>query len=140
MLESGTLIYAVPEATSKDESFAGWYYDAELKKPAQGSDAVEKNLTLYPAFGPIQNFEDDFRINYMSALDVEPDFPIEIVAYGLTEEQIREKLKVTNLSKVNGAEEYVFERLAPDMKALIPDEKTRSLAEEAAGEKAGREV
>lgn len=128
MLPSGTLLYAVAEPARANYNFAGWYYDAALTEPADGGDAVERNLTLYPSFTPIQNYEDEFRINYMSAQDVEPDYAIEVVSYGLTEEQIRNLLKVTDLSKVDGAEEFVLERLAPDMTALIPDEDLRARA------------
>ena len=128
MLPAGTLIYAVAEPTRPNYNFTGWYYDDALTQPADGGDAVERNLTLYPSFAPLQNYDDEFRINYMSTQDVEPDFTIEIVARGLSEGQIREQMKATDLSKVEGAEEYVLERLAPDAAALIPDERVRTLA------------
>ncbi len=131
MLPAGTLIYAVAEPTRENYGFAGWYYDAALTKPADGADSVDRNMTLYPSFAPLQNYDDTFRINYISTLDVEPDFAMEIVAYGLSEEQIKERMKATNLSKVEGAEEFVLERLAPDMANLIPDTRVRTLAKDA---------
>lgn len=131
MLPEGTLIYAVAEPTRENYGFAGWYYDAALTKPADGADSVDRNMTLYPSFAPLQNYDDTFRINYISTLDVEPDFAMEVVAYGLSEEQIKNRMKVTNLSKVEGEEEIVLERLAPDMSNLIPDTRVRTLAKDA---------
>lgn len=131
MLPAGTLIYAVAEPFRENYGFAGWYYDAALTKPADGADSVDRNMTLYPSFAPLQNYDDTFRINYISTLDVEPDFAMEVVAYGLSEEQIKNRMKVTNLSKVEGEEEIVLERLAPDMSNLIPDTRVRTLAKDA---------
>ena len=90
LLPADTLLYALAEPTREDYSFAGWYYDAALTQPADGGDAVTRNLTLYPSFAPIQNYDDEFRINYISNQEVAPDFPIEVVAHGLSEDQLRQ--------------------------------------------------
>ena len=93
MLPAQTLFYALTEPTWENYRFAGWYYDAALTQPASGEDAIERNLTLYPSFVPIQNLEDEFRINYISNQEVEPDFAIEVVAHGLSEDQVRDLMK-----------------------------------------------
>ena len=130
LVPAKTLICALEEAERSDYLFNGWYYDEAYQEPAEGSDLVERNLTLYPSFVPIQSFDDEFRINYISSLDVEPDFDAEVVAYGLTENEAREQLTVRNLSKVNGWEDFSLERLAPDMETLIPDAAIREQAME----------
>lgn len=124
MLPKGTLIYAIEEPGRADYRFAGWYYDAALTLPAEGGDAIDRNLTLYPSFEPLIN-DTDVRLNYISNEDVEPDFAVEIISYGLNEAEIQELLKVTNLSKVNGTEEYVLSRVEPDVYRLIPDAQLR---------------
>ena len=109
MLEGGTLIYAVPEPNKAESVFAGWYYDAALTRPAAGNDSIEKNMTLYPNFVSAQNLDDEFRINYISTLDVEPDFEIRVAAKGLTASEVKDLLRVWNLGKVDKAEEFVVE-------------------------------
>ncbi|MCR5742219.1 MAG: InlB B-repeat-containing protein [Lachnospiraceae bacterium] len=132
LVPSGTLVCAIEEATRSDYRFNGWYYDAALTKPADGYDAVEKNTTLYPSFTKAQNYDTECQINYISTLDVEPDFEITVVTHGLTTEQVKALLTVTDLSKVEGAEEFVLEQIAPDLEALIADEDVRSQALEVA--------
>ena len=124
MIASGTLIAALPMPEWQGKVFLGWYYDAPQTKEADMYDAVERNLTLYPSFTSAQNYEDQFRINYISDQDVEPDFEIRLVSYGLGEEKVRELLKVTDLSKVEGEESFVLEQVAPDLETLIPEEET----------------
>ena len=140
LLPADTLLYALAEPTREDYSFAGWYYDAALTQPADGGDAVTRNLTLYPSFAPIQNYDDEFRINYISNQEVAPDFPIEVVAHGLSEDQLRQLLKVTNLDSVDGEEAFTLTRIEPDLDALIPDEDLRARARDIldqAGEQEG---
>ncbi len=121
MLTEGTLLYAIPQPDKADCVFTGWYYDAALTRPASGNDAVEKNMTLYPNFASAQNLDDEFQINYISTLDVEPDFEIRVAAKGLTASQVKDLVRVWDLNKVDKAEEFVVEPVS-DSSAL--DEET----------------
>ncbi|MBQ3907254.1 MAG: InlB B-repeat-containing protein, partial [Lachnospiraceae bacterium] len=137
-IPEGSLLYSVQGAQKDDYSFNGWYYDAALTQRADGGDVVDHNMTLYPSFVPLQNFDDEVRINYISALDVEPDFKIEVIAFGLTEDEVRERIKVTNLSKVNGAEEFVLERVGSDVAGNAESAKINEILKRV--EKAGYDV
>ena len=137
-IPEGSLLYSVQGAQKDAYSFNGWYYDAALTQRADGGDVVDHNMTLYPSFVPLQNFDDEVRINYISALDVEPDFKIEVIAFGLTEDEVRERIKVTNLSKVNGAEEFVLERVGSDVAGNAESAKINEILKRV--EKAGYDV
>ena len=133
MFEGGTLIYAVPEPNKAESVFAGWYYDAALTKPAAGNDSIEKNMTLYPHFVPAQNYDDEFQINYISTLDVEPDFEIRVAAKGLSESEVKDLLRVWNLGKVEKEEEFVIEPVsAKAAEGNADDAALESLKEEGA--------
>ncbi|MBR0512683.1 MAG: InlB B-repeat-containing protein [Clostridia bacterium] len=129
MVENGSLVFAVPQPEQEHYTFGGWYYDPALTEPADGWDVIDRNMTLYPAFVAIQSqSEDDNKLNFISDLDVEPDFQVQIVAYNLTEDEIRERIKVTNMNKADDNEEFTLERLEPDLYTLIPDEELRARA------------
>ncbi len=128
MIADGTLLFAVPQAERERCTFSGWFYDAALKEPADGWDVIDRNITLYPSFAVIQDMDDDVKVKFISDLDVEPDFEIGIVAYNLTEDEIRKNLKVTNLNRVDDEEEFTLERIAPDLYTLIPDGDLRGRA------------
>lgn len=130
MLPADTLFYALPEPEWQNHTFSGWFYDAALTEPADGGEAPERNLTLYPSFTATEEYDDEFRINYMSDLNVEPDFTFELVSWGLTEEDLYDLVTVTDLSKTEdyASDSFVLERLAPDLETLIPDEDYREQA------------
>ena len=134
MIAADTLIAALPAAEWAEHVFLGWCYDEELKKMADIYDAVERNMTLYPSFIMAHNYDDEFQINYISDQDVDPEYEIRLIAYGLSEEMIRELITVTDLSKVECKEDFVLELAAPELEKLISDERYRALVWEAVSE------
>ena len=110
----GTVIAAVPDPEWDGHVFMDWYYDAKLTRPADIYDEIDRDMTLYPSFTNAQNYDDGLQADYISDLDVDPDFEIRIVSYGLTEKEIREQLQVFNKSGTETAEDFVLEPAGRD--------------------------
>lgn len=112
-VQEGTGISTFPLAEMESFVFTGWYYDDSLELPAGRNDTVTQNVTLYPSFSSQIGRDAAFRLNYVSSLDVEPDFSVEIVAYGLTRAQILERLRVRNITLGGKDEPFFLEEKNP---------------------------
>ena len=77
--------------------------------------------------GPVEDEIGDLNLNYVSEQNVEVSHPILLASYGLTEEEIREKISVRDtMSLDETTEDYALTLQAePDLDLLIEDEEQR---------------
>ncbi len=106
MVKSGTIVGALETPAKEGGVFTGWYYDAERAQMALSNDPIEEDTTLYADFSNSVNSEGRFKINYMSSQDVEDTFKIDIVSYGYSLDEVRNMLKVTDISEGGEAVEF----------------------------------
>ncbi|MBQ3934917.1 MAG: InlB B-repeat-containing protein, partial [Clostridia bacterium] len=95
---SGTTIGSLETASRLSSTFLTWSYDAAGNERAAETDVIDRDLTLYPVFALMDGMGDAKGFDYVSKTDVGTDYVIELISYGLTEEEIRERLTVENAS------------------------------------------
>ncbi|MBR4208604.1 MAG: InlB B-repeat-containing protein, partial [Lachnospiraceae bacterium] len=98
MVPEGTLISSLPTASRANSVFTGWGYDEEGRTLAAADAIVDRNMTLYPHLAARQDLMAT-PVDYVSALDVDPTYPIVVVSYGLSQKEVEEKVSVSNLSE-----------------------------------------
>lgn len=98
VVKAGTPVSELEEATRMSSLFLGWSYNEEGTTPAEETDAISASTTLYPRFAVKEGMQDGGEFNYVALKDVKEDFVYELIAYGLTEKQIRELLTLENAS------------------------------------------
>ena len=141
MLPEKSPILAIPEAKLPGYLFLGWTYDEAGKEKVPEDAVVEKNMTLYPRFGLTEEW-DEAGTDYVVERDVPADYVVEVVAYGLTEEQILERLAVhnnTTMEEVPFYLELVPEPEPLDLESLELEEKTLAAVKEAIQKKKEKE-
>lgn len=111
MVKSGTIVGALETPVKEDGVFTGWYYDANRKKMALSNDAIEANTTLFADFADSANSKGSFKINYMSSQGVDDNFSVDVVSYGYSLDEVRNMLKVTDISEGGEAVEFVVTEL-----------------------------
>lgn len=104
---AGTQLGQLLPATRVSSLFLGWSYDEEGKQPAQDTDQVKSNLTLYPRFAKKDGMSDGGALTYVARNEVSKDFPFELISYGLTEAEVRALLSLENASLAT--DEVAFE-------------------------------
>ena len=90
MVPAGTVIGALETPSRISSLFLGWNYDEAGTAPADTSDVIDRNLTLYPRFALKEGLEEGGSLSYVSKTEVPLDYPIELMAYGLTQEEIEQ--------------------------------------------------
>jgi len=90
MVPAGTVIGALETPSRISSLFLGWNYDEAGTAPADTSDVIDRNLTLYPRFALKEGLEEGGSLSYISKTEVPLDYPIELMAYGLTQEEIEQ--------------------------------------------------
>ena len=109
-----------------------FYYDENLEEIALLTDAIERDVTLYPQFVLLEDY--DVHVNYIADSDASADIQVVLVSYGLSEARIREKVIVHDIGASDGANGYTLTKLpdpAPDLGKLIGDEEKRAAAQKA---------
>lgn len=109
---SGTQISDLSFPDRPDELFIGWFYDEGLTRIVAEGEKVDKETVLYPAFSPQENYAGRFSLNFVSDVDADENFAVGLVAYGLTEEEIREIVTVTSISRGGEKENYVLTKVS----------------------------
>jgi len=123
----GTLISSLEEPERYGCMFLGWYYDADKLLLAGDLDQVNNNMTLYPRFATKEGFADEFSPNFVSSRNMSGDFNLEIAAFGLEEDQIRELIRGWNMSR---GKEPVAIKLVPVTSKVTYDENSAYLVDE----------
>ncbi|MBP5151644.1 MAG: hypothetical protein ILP13_01870, partial [Lachnospiraceae bacterium] len=113
-VKKGTLIGDLPESSRASSVFMGYSFDAEGKTTADENTAIKQDLTLYPVFKTAEGMTNVFDMNFVSGTDVESDYSIVLSAYGLTADEVRELIRIKDLS--NGDEEVPY--------AIVEDDST----------------
>lgn len=121
VVPAGTVIGAVGEPVKEGAVFAGWYYDPGKSLMALPTDAINANITLYADFADSEGTEGAFKIDYMSELNVDTGFGIEIVSYGYSAEEILQQITVSDLSLGGTDVEFVLEKKATGPISLDED-------------------
>ncbi|MBR6897474.1 MAG: hypothetical protein IKN24_04815 [Lachnospiraceae bacterium] len=78
--------------------FLAYSYDAAGIKKAQDTDRIDGNITLYPCFATMDGMGNTAGFDYVSKTDVDCDYAIDIITYGLTEDEIRSIFSVEHAS------------------------------------------
>ena len=130
LLKEGTLISTIPNPKVFGYVFLGWYYDKELQLKASSMDVIERNITLYPKFGPAVDKDGNVAVDYVSEQDVAVDYPMLLASFGLSEEEIRERLVLRDFGSTEDEMEYTLIRREPDLKLLLSDEEKCSEVQE----------
>ena len=118
MLPHGTLLSTITTPTCMNKVFLGWCYDEELTKRVGVEDAVEKDLTLYPQFADGESLK-DYEPNYVSELEVSPQMEITVVAYGLTQVEVEQRLAVRDLTEGGEGVEFTLEEVMPEEETAV---------------------
>ncbi len=105
-VKKGTLIGALPESSRTSSVFMGYSYDPEGLNKADENTAVKKDLTLYPVFETAEGMTNVFDMNFVSGTDVKSDYAIVLSAYGLSQKEVTELIRIKDLS--NGDENVPF--------------------------------
>ena len=98
MVPVGTVIGALETPDRISSVFLGWSYDESGMEPAEESDLIDRNMTLYPRFALQDGMDGADSLTYVSKRDVLADFAFELVSYGLTEEEVRVLLSLEDAS------------------------------------------
>ncbi|MBQ2042920.1 MAG: hypothetical protein II485_07045, partial [Firmicutes bacterium] len=109
VVEKGTFVGTLPDADRISCIFLGWNYDETDGSIAQEDDHIDENLVLYPRFALKEGMQDGGYLNYVSKRDVPSSFAMEIIAYKLTEDEIREILMLSNASTGEEGLPFVLE-------------------------------
>lgn len=137
VVPAGTQYGSLPAATRVSSMFLGWSEAEKGSTTVDETTAVEQNITLYPRFALKDGMVNGGALNYVASKDVARDFTFELVSYGLTEEEIRNLLKLENASISEDNLPYVLvsvkkaEEIAK-MKELGLDDETAGKVYEAA--------
>ncbi len=99
MVEKGTAVNTLSTPAKDHALFLGWYRDPALTEKVDGSSVIDQNLVLYPKFANEDGFEMEMENNYVAMRNVEPSFVIELITDALSEKELEEYIKITNLSK-----------------------------------------
>ena len=98
MVPAGTTVGALQTPSRISCLFLGWSYDESGTAVADPEDVIDRNLTLYPRFALKEGLENSGSLTYVSQTDVPLDFAIELISYGLTQEEIEQILNVEDSS------------------------------------------
>ncbi|MBR6219952.1 MAG: InlB B-repeat-containing protein, partial [Clostridia bacterium] len=98
MVPAGTTVGALQTPSRVSCLFLGWSYDESGTAVADPEDVIDRNLTLYPRFALKEGLENSGSLTYVSQTDVPLDFAIELISYGLTQEEIEQILNVEDSS------------------------------------------
>ena len=128
MVREGTLIASLPSPELTGYVFLGWYFDSELQNRVSTEDVVSRNLTLYARFGSANGEDGEFVIDFVGEEDVEPDYPVYLASYGLSEEEIREKLILKDFNAPEETSPFILQAVEPNLEILIPEEEARTIA------------
>lgn len=105
---AGTPVKSLDEADMDSCIFTNWYYDEERTLMAGPSDTVESDLTLYPSFTEKIGREDEFSLNYVSSLDVDENFTLDIAVYGLPQDKAESLILAKSVSLGGAEAEFIL--------------------------------
>ena len=108
-VKKGTLIGELPASNRTSGIFMGYSYDSKGLKPAPDDAEIIENLTLYPMFDSPEGMTNVFDMNFVSGTDVSSDYSIEVSAYGLSPEELKQILKVKDLTTGDEEMPYIIE-------------------------------
>ncbi|MBR6381755.1 MAG: hypothetical protein IKS07_08815 [Lachnospiraceae bacterium] len=97
-VEGGTLIGSLPSSERMSNIFLGYSYDPEGQQVADDDDVIAKDLTLYPIFREKEGMDQIYDLNYVGAEDVPSAFTLDLSTYGVSDQAIRERITVTDLT------------------------------------------
>ncbi len=120
-VQSGTKIGDLETASRYSAMFLSWSYDAEGTQRANNEDEIRENITLYPQFTSTDNSDGVKGFTYVAKTKVSPDYPIELVSYGLTREEVMKNISVINSS-------FAGEEVAFNLKSVREEEELAWLA------------
>lgn len=109
MAEYGTTIGDIPMTRKTGKVFMGWYYDSALKLMAPSGDIIDRNMTLYPKFGNREGLEGIFAYDYVAKEEVEPDYTVLLAAHNLSADEVKELIRVRNITAGNQLIEFSIE-------------------------------
>lgn len=110
MVKEGTIVGAMELPYKEGGVFVGWYYDADRTRMALSNDTINANTTLYADFEDSEGLDGTFKINYMSSLNVDSSFAVELASYGCSLVEAKSLLKVSDISMGGKEVEFVLNR------------------------------